>query len=331
MSLASTVLQAAACPLKVQTSWIPSRRPRMAARMGSRDGGPAASRLEAPTTAKQSHRSSEEGRPSTSADAGASSGNGSSSGTPEHLEDTESGTEAEAEEFKSNAAILAAVGLVSVAGAGFYFKDQIWVSLEWFTGVIDAMGPEGYLVYVAAYALLELVAVPAIPLTVAAGALFGLWPGVATVSLAASIASTTAFLIARYLARDRVSAMASKNKQFAAIDRAIGKDSLRVVTLLRLSPLLPFSASNYLYGLTSVDVGSYMLGSWIGMLPGTFAYVSVGAYGKDLASGHGVAPWQVALGLGATAATIWYVGGLASKALADVEEEEESGKKEKKA
>lgn len=109
---------------------------------------------------------------------------------------------------------------------------------------------------------------PAIPLTVAAGALFGLWPGVATVSLAASIASTTAFLIARYLARDRVSAMASKNKQFAAIDRAIGKDSLRVVTLLRLSPLLPFSASNYLYGLTSVDVGSYMLGSWIGMLPG---------------------------------------------------------------
>lgn len=48
---------------------------------------------------------------------------------PEHLEDTESGTEAEAEEFKSNAAILAAVGLVSVAGAGFYFKDQIWCAL----------------------------------------------------------------------------------------------------------------------------------------------------------------------------------------------------------
>jgi uncharacterized membrane protein YdjX (TVP38/TMEM64 family) len=39
------------------------------------------------------------------------------------------------------------------------------------------------------------------------------------------------------------------------------------VTLLRLSPLLPLAISNYLYGLTSVDLGSYVLGSWLGMLP----------------------------------------------------------------
>ena len=50
------------------------------------------------------------------------------------------------------------------------------------------------------------------------------------------------------------------------------------MTLLRLSPLLPLALSNYLYGLTSVDLGSYVLGSWAGMLPGTVAYVAAGAH-----------------------------------------------------
>ena len=70
--------------------------------------------------------------------------------------------------------------------------------------------------------------------------------------------------------------LAKGNKQFAAIDRAIGKDSFRVVLLLRLSPLLPLALSNYLYGLTSVDLVPYVLGSWVGMLPGTLAYVTAG-------------------------------------------------------
>ena len=70
--------------------------------------------------------------------------------------------------------------------------------------------------------------------------------------------------------------LAQKNARFKAIDRAIGKNSLKVVTLLRLSPLLPLALSNYLYGLTSVDLPSYVLGSWAGMLPGTIAYVAAG-------------------------------------------------------
>jgi hypothetical protein len=69
------------------------------------------------------------------------------------------------------------------------------------------------------------------------------------------------------------------------------------VTLLRLSPLLPLAASNYLYGLTSVDLGSYVAGSFLGMLPGTYAYVTTGHLGKAaLMEGEGslgVESWQV--------------------------------------
>lgn len=58
--------------------------------------------------------------------------------------------------------------------------------------------------------------------------------------------------------------------------RTVACYAAQVVLLLRLSPLLPLAASNYLYGLTSVALLPYVLGSWLGMLPGTLAYVSAG-------------------------------------------------------
>lgn len=125
----------------------------------------------------------------------------------------------------------------------------------------------------------------------------------------------------------QILALAGKNPKFAAIDRAIGKDGFRVVTLLRLSPLLPLAVGNYLYGLTSVELGPYVLGSWLGMLPGTFAYVAAGSYSKALlvkgdagAGLAGVPLWQVALGVGATVTAIWYIGRLARNALAEADE-----------
>lgn len=74
------------------------------------------------------------------------------------------------------------------------------------------------------------------------------------------MAASVAFLIARYFARERILKLVEGNKKFAAIDKAIGENGFKVVTLLRLSPLLPFSLGNYLYGLTSVKFVPYVLG-----------------------------------------------------------------------
>ena len=71
--------------------------------------------------------------------------------------------------------------------------------------------------------------------------------------------------------------LAQGNAKFKAVDRAIGRNGFKVVTLLRLSPLLPLALSNYFYGLTSVDLPSYVAASWLGMLPGTILYVTAGA------------------------------------------------------
>lgn len=221
----------------------------------------------------------------------------------------------------------AVLGIALLVGLGVAFKDDIYSSLAIFSALLEEWGPFGYVAYAAAYIVLEVLAVPAIPLTMTAGVLFGPLLGSVIVSISATIAATIAFLIARYVARDRVLEIARKNSKFAAIDKAIGKESFKLVLFLRLSPLLPFALSNYLYGLTSVDLGEYVLGSWLGMFPGTFAYVSAGDVSKSVfenASGGGgtaglgsVAP--LALGVGGTLLATTFISRIVMKTLKELD------------
>lgn len=244
----------------------------------------------------------------------------------EHSEDSRS-AQFEVSPVKVIGSLSVLGGLVVLGVAGFLLKDQIKIFLDTFIALVDDWGPLGYLAYIVVYAILELLAVPAIPLTMTAGVIFGVLPGTAVVSISGTLAATGAFLISRYVARERFASWANQNPKFAAIDKAIGKDGFRVVALLRLSPLLPLAASNYLYGLTSVDLGSYVAASWLGMLPGTFAYVGAGSYGSLLvgasegAGGAGIPVWQLGLGAGFTVFALWYIGKIAKDALEDVDED----------
>ncbi|KAK8545911.1 hypothetical protein V6N12_026720 [Hibiscus sabdariffa] len=223
--------------------------------------------------------------------------------------------------------LLAGVLLVGVVGGfgivGYIYKDQINVFLNQFSAFIEGYGPAGYALFVAVYAGLEVLAIPAIPLTMSAGLLFGSVIGTIIVSISGTVAASIAFLIARYFARERILKLVEGNKKFLAIDKAIGENGFRVVTLLRLSPLLPFSLGNYLYGLTSVKFVPYVLGSWLGMLPGTWAYVSAGAFGRaiiqedsEFGIGGGNGILTLGLGLLVTAVAAAYVTQLAKDAAA---------------
>ncbi|CAN7078042.1 unnamed protein product, partial [Brassica oleracea var. botrytis] len=197
--------------------------------------------------------------------------------------------------------ILAGVVLIGsvggFAGVGYVDRDQINTFLTQFSTLIEGYGPAGYALFIAVYTGLEasfltlssmslslfiLTTIPALPLTMSAGLLFGSLIGTIIVSISGTMAASVAFLIARYFARERILKLVEGNKKFLAIDKAIGEDGFRVVTLLRLSPLLPFSLGNYLYGLTSVKFVPYVFGSWLGMLPGSWAYVSAGAFGRAI-------------------------------------------------
>jgi len=187
----------------------------------------------------------------------------------------------------------------------------------------DGLGFWGPLALGAAYVVAALAFFPGSALTLTAGAVFGLAWGTVTVSLASTTAAAMAFLIARYLARDKVARQAQRFPKFEAIDRAIGDGGWKIIAMLRLSPAVPFSLGNYLFGLTAIRFWPYVLASWLFMLPGTFMYVYLGHIGTEgLRSAAGAqrgktpGEWALlAVGLMATIAVTVYVTRLARKAL----------------
>jgi uncharacterized membrane protein YdjX (TVP38/TMEM64 family) len=190
-------------------------------------------------------------------------------------------------------------------------------------GWVGSFGPLAVAVYVAIYVVAALLLVPGTLVTLAAGPLFGLWGGMAAVSVASTTAAALAFLIARYVARDAVARRARRDPRFEAIDRAIGAKGWRIVALLRLSPLFPYSIGNYLYGITAIRFWPYVAASWVAMLPATFLYVYLGHAGAlGLAAAGGAATagdrGKLALtlvGLLATAVVTVYVTRIALRAV----------------
>lgn len=198
--------------------------------------------------------------------------------------------------------IVAAV----VAVAALFAAMRLLPVDEWLRALqqrVDGMGAAGALLYGAIYVVGVLLFVPGSVLTIGAGLLFGLLWGSVVVSIAATLASALAFLIARHVMRGQMERLSKSNKRFAAIDAAIREKGWKVVALLRLSPLVPYSLSNYLYGLTSVSFWPYVLASWAGMLPGTVLYVYLGAAGKAATGDKSFGEWALlGAGLVATAA-----------------------------
>ena len=171
-------------------------------------------------------------------------------------------------------ALLAA--LVAIGSqAGAYVDD--------FRAWVDGLGPAGPIVYGVVYAIAVVAAAPASLLTIAAGAAFGVWTGAVVVYVGAVVGSTVAFLIARYFARDAVARRIAGRESFAAIDRAVGEEGLKIVFLLRLSPVFPFNLLNYALGVTGVRLRDYVIGA-LGMIPGTFLYVYIGSLTTEVAA-----------------------------------------------
>lgn len=194
--------------------------------------------------------------------------------------------------------------------------------LNEFNQWIKGFGPWGVILYIGLYALATVIFLPGWILTVGAGVAFGLFWGTLAALCGATIGATLAFLIARYAARDAVSKRFARNKKFAALDQAIGEQGWKMIGLLRLSPLIPFNLSNYLYGLTAVRLLPYVVASFFGMLPGTLLYVYLGTVGKigiDAASTRSAKSpleyWSLALGLAATIIVTVFLTRVAKRAL----------------
>lgn len=150
---------------------------------------------------------------------------------------------------------------------------------------VKGLGPAGWVVYALVYALCCVLFVPALLLTLGAGAIFGLVEGTIVVVFGATLGALASFLLARGLMRSRIEAMTAGNPKFRALDRAIGREGAKIVLLIRLAPVFPFTYINYGFGLTGVKTLPYTLATFVGIIPGTFAFVYLGYSGAAAAAG----------------------------------------------
>jgi len=190
---------------------------------------------------------------------------------------------------------------------------------------IQSLGPAAPIAFITIYAVAVVSLIPASLLTIAGGAVFGLIRGVIYALIGATLGSTSAFLLGRYVARRLVERKLNTMPRFVAIERAVSARGRRIVFLLRLSPLVPFNFLNYALGLTTISVWDFVLGS-LGTIPGAFVYAYAGKVtGEALAlAGQAQVPKNASYyavlvaGLIATIAATTVVTRTARRALQDV-------------
>ena len=159
---------------------------------------------------------------------------------------------------------------------GRYFSlEYIKSSREQFQALYDAHTVLVLGAYFLLYVVVAALGLPAATVvTLAGGALFGLWTGVVVISFASTLGASLAFLLARYLLRDSV--RRRFGEKLSRIDRGMAEEGAFYLFTLRLIPLFPFFVINSLMGLTPMRLATYAWVSQLGMLPATVVYVNAG-------------------------------------------------------
>jgi uncharacterized membrane protein YdjX (TVP38/TMEM64 family) len=158
-----------------------------------------------------------------------------------------------------------------------------------------------------AYVICTILLVPGVALTLAVAVAYGWW-ALLICFFGGMLAALISFLISRYLARDRVKRFIDKHPTIRAIDTVAHEESFKTILLSRLTPVTPFAVENYAFGVTGVRLGSFLLATAIGIVPGTIQNVWIGVIGRTAAQGGaGVANWiLLIIGLAATVVlTVW--------------------------
>jgi len=142
-------------------------------------------------------------------------------------------------------------------------------------------------IYFGVYVLATALSIPgAVIITLAGGAVFGLWQGLLLVSFASTLGATLAFLASRFVLREWVEARFGQ--RLADINAGVDKEGAFYLFTLRLIPVVPFFLINLLIGLTRMKTWTYYWVSQLGMLAGTAVYVNAGTQLAQLDSVKGI-------------------------------------------
>jgi len=174
------------------------------------------------------------------------------------------------------AALLTVTVLIAAISRYFPIVDFI----EGLQTRVMGWGAWGAVCYPLLFAVCNILLLPGGVLAVGGGFFFGLWWGLLIVFAGNLIGAAISFASSRWVARQWFQRKLSKNPTLRALEPALERESWKIILLSQLHPLFPTSLLNYLYGLTRIRFGTYMLWASIGRAPGLFLYVYVGTLGQ---------------------------------------------------
>jgi uncharacterized membrane protein YdjX (TVP38/TMEM64 family) len=188
--------------------------------------------------------------------------------------------------WKTLVIILSLIAVIFIAGRLIDVDQYLNVVQQW----IWRLGPWGGILFIFIYVGATLLLLPGTPFTLLAAFLFGsLWAYVIMVA-ATTVAASSAFLLARYGARDRVEKMLSQAGTFQKLLKMVDENPFISIIFVRVAPFFPFAINNYALGLTKIPFWPYLLYSELIFLPMN-AVLVLGAFAIYRATIRGEVSW----------------------------------------
>ena len=196
--------------------------------------------------------------------------------------------------------ILTAFGVT----AWFYFSQFDRLSADNLNMFVGNFGPWAPVAFVVLYTISSPIPFIATFMSAAAGLLFGVLPGMLLSVFAATISGVIPFYLARTLGSEWVEKRIKNEQLQKAYDQSEGRGGFLFVLLMRLIPVLPWEVQNYVAGLTKVKLPEFLLGTVIGIIPGSFALNFLGGSISDPTS------WEFILAIGLNVITFLVPAGV---------------------
>lgn len=154
----------------------------------------------------------------------------------------------------------------------YFSTDNINGLKRW----VNELGMMGPIVYISLIAFAAVFFLPGIPLTIIGAIIFGPLLATVYVSTGTTLGAALAFLLARYTARSFIEQLLRQNEIFRKIDEGVKEKGWKMMVITRLIPIFPYNVQNYVYGLTGIDFFTYIILTWLCMLPSIVIYVLTG-------------------------------------------------------
>ncbi len=170
----------------------------------------------------------------------------------------------------------------------FFSLDALRDNREALNAWVDASPARALAIFMLVYAGAVAISFPgASILTVFGGFMFGLAIGVPAIVIAATIGATIIFIAAKSALGDALKGRVSGS--LSQMEKGFRENELSYMFVLRLAPVFPFWAVNIAAGLLGVSLRNFLIGTSIGIIPGSFVYASIGnAAGAAFDAGENV-------------------------------------------